>query len=137
MFKKISILYILLSCLLHASDIVLVSNINSKIDKIDLSDLKNIYLKNIKSINGVRLLPIDNKTIKKNFDKIVIQKSPLQINSYWAKMIFSGKSQPPVLLESDKDVLNKISNNLNSIGYISKNNLNRKVKLLVSIKKDN
>jgi ABC-type phosphate transport system substrate-binding protein len=130
---KIVVINLIFSIFVFANSIVVVSNKTSDINRISLEELKNIYLKNIKSVNGFRIVPIDNKNFKNSFDTKILNKTPLQLNSYWAKMIFSGKSQPPVLLVDDKMVISKIESNKNSIGYIKKDNLNSNLKILIDI----
>jgi hypothetical protein len=51
-------------------------------------------------------------------------------------MIFSGKSQPPVLLENDSLVVQRVLNNKNIIGYIKKDNIDSNIQTLLNIKEE-
>jgi hypothetical protein len=144
MIKNILIITFLMSSFIFANDIVLIGNKNLAISDIETYNIRNIYLKKIKAINDIQLIPIDNKELKKEFDNKVIQRTQRQVSAYWAKMIFSGKNQPPTLLKDDKevviaieqndeDVLKKIAEDKRVIGYILKKNINQNVKILKEI----
>jgi ABC-type phosphate transport system substrate-binding protein len=134
--KKIIFLFCVVSYSFAIGDIVVIANKSIDIKDISMKDIKNIYLKNKKDIQGIKLTPIDNKNIKHSFDKKVLNKTQLQVNSYWAKMIFSGKSQPPVLLENDSLVVQRVLNNKNIIGYIKKDNIDSNIQTLLNIKEE-
>jgi ABC-type phosphate transport system substrate-binding protein len=134
--KKIIFLFCVVSYSFAIGDIVVIANKSIDIKDISMKDIKNIYLKNKKDIQGIKLTPIDNKNIKNSFDKKVLNKTQLQVNSYWAKMIFSGKSQPPVLLENDSLVVQRVLNNKNIIGYIKKDNIDSNIQTLLNIKEE-
>jgi ABC-type phosphate transport system substrate-binding protein len=134
--KKIIFLFCVVSYSFAIGDIVVIANKSIDIKDISMKDIKNIYLKNKKDIQGIKLTPIDNKNIKHSFDKKVLNKTQLQVNSYWAKMIFSGKNQPPVLLENDSLVVQRVLNNKNIIGYIKKDNIDSNIQTLLNIKEE-
>lgn len=144
--KNFLITIIIFNSLIYAENIAVIVNINNKIENISLKSLKKIYLKKVTEIEGVKIIPIDNRLIRDDFNDIVIKRNSRRINAYWAKMIFSGGEQPPLNLKNDKeiiiavddkDTIKKISNNIKYIGYILERNLDKNVKLLKLIEKSN
>lgn len=68
------------------------------------------------------IIPIDREReseVRNAFSKAVHNKSASALESYWQRMIFSGRESPPQKLTSDEGVLNFIRNNPNAIGYVS------------------
>lgn len=136
---KIIATIILFNIFLFSSNLAVIINVNNKLENIDVSELKNLYLKKIVYINNIKLIPIDNKSIRDRFNRLVIKRDSRRINAYWAKLIFSGGYQPPVSLIDDKEIISTIddketikliSSSKNAIGYILESSLNKRVKLL-------
>lgn len=57
---------------------------------------------------------------------------PHQLRRVWDRMIFSGMGSVPITLGSEEEMLDKIANTANSIGYISSESKNEKVRLFIN-----
>jgi len=121
--KKLLILIVL--TIIASSDIKIITSSKSPIKSISIEDLAKIYLKKIDTINGIKVIPIDNKDSYNDFCKKVIKKTPKQIRAYWMKEIYRGNKQPPLKL-SNSQIKQKIVKNLRIISY-SSNKLTGKV----------
>ncbi len=99
-------------------DIKIITSNNSSIGTISKEQLIKIYLKEINTINGVAVTPIDNSNTKiyNEFYAKLINKSPKQIRAYWMKEIYRGDKQPPKRL-SDEEIKIKIKQQPNIIYY--------------------
>jgi len=76
--------------------------------------------------NGDEITPIDHvegKPIRQNFYRKVVNKEPSEIVSYWTRIIFTGKGHPPETAYNDDAVLEHVSSNPGSIGYVSADSL--------------
>ena len=62
-----------------------------------------------------------------------IGKSSSRMKSIWLKKMLSGEGDPPQALNSELEILKKVSKTPGSIGYISKDLVNSKVKILAII----
>lgn len=140
---KIIIYLSLLNIFLFSENIAVIINTKNTLSSISIISLNRIYLKKIKKVDGIKLIPIDNRSLRNNFNRLVIKRKSRRVNVYWAKMVFSGNKRPPVSFKGDKDVIvaiddsetiSKISNSVNSIGYILESSLTKNVKLLRIIK---
>ena len=121
--KKLLILIVL--TIIASSDIKILTSSKSPIKSISIEDLAKIYLKKIDTINGIKVIPIDNKDSYNDFCKKVIKKTPKQIRAYWMKEIYRGNKQPPLKLSSSQ-IKQKIARNPRIISYAS-NKLTGKV----------
>lgn len=71
--------------------------------------------------HGVPAMPIDLETkspVRQAFTRAVHGKSVTAIESYWQRMIFSGRGVPPDQMASEEDVLDFIRHNPGGIGYV-------------------
>ncbi|HUW75336.1 MAG TPA: phosphate ABC transporter substrate-binding protein, partial [Gallionella sp.] len=61
---------------------------------------------------------------------------PTQLSAYWARVIFTGNGQPPVELEGNITVRSVVAKNRNAIGYIDKRYVNRSVRVVLTVGKN-
>ena len=47
-----------------------------------------------------------------------MRKTLPQLNSYWSRLIFTGRGQPPFAVSGNSEVLEFIASNPNMIGYV-------------------
>jgi len=125
---------ILLSAVCHAEKAIIVSKSNGN-SSITPADVQKIYLAKINTFpDGKEVVPVsqDEKSdIYTAFLSAVIQKTPEQYKSYWAKMIFTGKGQPPKQVSGgDAAVVKLVAENPAIIGYVDAAAVNDSVKVL-------
>ena len=98
------------------------SNTASSITKARAADL---FLKRVtRWDNGKAVTPVDlseKNGERGTFSVDLLGKEVSWVKSYWQKMIFSGRSTPPVELSSQAEVLDFVRNNADAIGYVSDN----------------
>lgn len=107
----------------QAESIYVVVHKKSSVDRLDLDAVRNIFLAKVKSFpGGGKAITIDQRESESAFVLFyskVIGKSPRQLQSYWSKMVFSGKGEPPQKVGGNQDVIEFISSNPNMIGYVT------------------
>ncbi|NGN96741.1 hypothetical protein G5S52_03445 [Grimontia sp. S25] len=57
------------------------------------------------------------------FYRMLVGKSAAQVNAYWARLLFTGKSEPPQTVGSSDDVIALVRDNKNAIAYINEADL--------------
>jgi len=109
---------VIFSLFIFGSNIKVITSKDGLINSISKEQLIKIYLKEIDSINGVRVIPIDNSNSKiyNEFYAKLIHKTPKQIRAYWMKEIYRGDKQPPKRL-SESEIAEKIKIEPNIIYY--------------------
>lgn len=105
-------------------------------DSASNKDISRIFLGKSKKLpGGQKVTPVslaEGNAATDEFNDKVLGKSASQLKSYWSKLIFTGKGQPPKELGSDADVVAKVSADANSIGYVSSASVTDAVKVLAT-----
>lgn len=100
------------------ANISIVTSNKNPIKNVTIEQLASVYLKKTDNIDGIKVIPIDNKDSYNEFCKKVIKKTPKQLHAYWMKEIYRGNKQPPPKL-SDKQIKEKMKQNPKVISYTS------------------
>lgn len=64
------------------------------------------------------MLP-DNNPIHKDFVKNILHMFPHQIRRVWERITYTGTGAAPIVLDSEQEMINKIANTPDSIGYLN------------------
>ncbi len=112
---KVLMVLSLLSIMSFA-DIKIVTSTKSPIKGVTIEELAKVYLKKKDTINGIKVIPIDNKDSYNDFCKKVIKKTPKQLRAYWMQQIFKGNKQPPEKLSATQ-IKKKMQKNPYIISY--------------------
>jgi hypothetical protein len=59
-------------------------------------------------------------------------KSPAQVKAHWAKIIFTGRGQPPRQVPDSVEARKAIAANPNAIGYIDSRHVDPSVRVLAA-----
>jgi len=97
-------------------------------------DVANVFLAHVNTLpGGIKLIPYDQaEEIRNEFYNKIAKRDPAQLKAYWARMIFTGRGQPPKELASDAEVVRFVSSNPDAIGYVSGNAQLKGVKVLLT-----
>lgn len=129
----------LLACLCLATfssqaEIVVVMSVNSTVNKLDKDKVSALFLGKTSTFpDGNPAEPleqVEETPAHEEFHHLVTEKSNSQLKSYWAKMVFSGKGNPPKEAPNSAEVLKLIAANPSLIGYIDKSALNNAIKVV-------
>ena len=119
------------------ADVVVVVSASNANTELDEKQVYNIYMGKAKSFpDGEKALPVDQKkgsADRDSFRETVLQKSSSQLNTYWSRLIFTGKGTPPQESGDSSSVKDLISNNPNLIGYIDSADVDASVKVLYEL----
>lgn len=97
-------------------------------------DIKRIFLgKEKKFSNGSSIIPINlasGTPTREAFETNVVGKSASKMKSYWAKLVFSGKGNPPKEVSDAAEAISLVANNPAVISYIDVSEVTDKVKVI-------
>ncbi len=117
------------------ADVVVVVSATSSVDSLSKDQVSDIFLgKTSYFPNGTKAIAIDQKDDSRewiDFYKKVCGKSSSQLKSYWAKLIFSGRKQPPKQLADSAEVKKSVSSNPSKISYIAEEAVDSSVKVVL------
>jgi len=119
------------------NNLVIIANNQVPVNSLSSEEIKNIFLgKKTQWDNGekIKFVLFKKSELSKKFLKEYIKKTPSQYKRYWKGLCFTGKARTPKTFQTQKDIIEYISNNKNTIGYINIQ-VNKKDKLkIISIK---
>lgn len=72
--------------------------------------------------------------VRDEFYTALTSMSPAQVNSYWSRLIFTGKTLPPAIVPSEQVMQEALQRNPKAIGYLSKPPTEPGVKILLVLK---
>ena len=129
----IALLSLITSC--HArADIVVVTGPQTGISSLSKEALINIYLGRYRRLpNGLPAEPLDRENsaeIKKEFYWKLVEKTPAEINAYWARLVFSGQTKPPATIDSQDEVARLLMSRPGTLAYIEREKLDKRFVVL-------
>lgn len=120
-----------------SADLAIVVNPNSPINEMSAEEVADLFLaKASRTAEGVKVIPIDQAESgqsRKEFYERVVKKSPSQLNSYWSRLIFTGKGRPPFAVTDDAEVLELVAANPSMLGYVAIGAVNDQVKVVLIV----
>lgn len=101
------------------ADIAIVANADSGIDQLTRKEAVNIFMGRYRKLpTGNVALPVDSSPLKARFYRALVNKDLAEINSYWARLVFSGEASPPQQIASSEDVHQLVIQNMNALSYL-------------------
>lgn len=119
--------------------LLVIVNKDNPVSELTQSDLEKIFLgkrsfwKGGRIIKRCDLVEVDieeDDTARAIFSVAYLHKDLMTLKSYWIKMIFSGRGQPPVSFSRPEDVINFVAKNPGGIGYIRPDDPTGKIKVI-------
>ncbi|MBA5690384.1 phosphate ABC transporter substrate-binding protein [Rugamonas apoptosis] len=86
--------------------------------------------------NGLHAVPIDQSEGSPVRDAFYLKnsgKAPAQMKAHWARMLFTGRGQPPVESGDNAAIKRLVADNPNLVGYIDRSALDPSVRAVLSI----
>ncbi len=106
------------------AELVVIVHPSAETDQLSRSDLINIFMGRYRKLpSGVAALPVDLGPLRERFYRQLVNKDLAEINSYWARLVFSGQASPPLQLAEEKEMLAYLRRNPGAIGFIDRANV--------------
>lgn len=120
----------------HA-DLVLVANPQSGIERLTQDEVINIYLGRYRRLaSGVVAEPFDqpiDSELRSRFYRRLVNKNLAEINAYWARLVFSGKTRPPQVVENTDSVLRQVASQPGALAYVERSQADTRVKIVFEL----
>ena len=120
----------------HAQEVVPVVSSRSPITSLSPAQVADIFLgKTTRFPDGSQAVPIDQgeeSAARERFYTQYTGKSPAQVKAHWAKIIFTGRGQPPRQAASGAEAKKLVADNPYAIGYIEASQVDNTVRVLAS-----
>jgi ABC-type phosphate transport system substrate-binding protein len=119
---------------LASADVVAVVASTSAITMLSKAQVTDIFLGKVSRFpNGTQAAPIDQEegsSARDEFYAAYAGKSPAQVKSHWAGIIFTGRGQPPKAVRNSVEVRKLVAANPQAISYIERSDLDSSVKIV-------
>jgi ABC-type phosphate transport system substrate-binding protein len=119
------------------ADLVLVANPKSGIDRLSRDEVVNIYLGRYRRLAGGQTAePIDllgEPDSKTQFYRKLVDKNLAEINAYWARLVFSGKTRPPQQVASTEEALQHVAARSGALAYVERTKADRRVAIVFEL----
>lgn len=108
----------------------------SGVDQLTQEQVINIYLgRHRKLPTGVAAVPVDQpatESLRAQFYRKLVDKDVAEINAYWARLHFSGKTTPPVQATSSAEVLKRVIGKPGGIAYIDRSQIDARLRIVLA-----
>lgn len=120
------------------ADVYVIVNANNAIRALNNKETVDLFMGRTRTYaNGDYVvacdLPRDHAT-RVVFYQTLTGMSPAQLNSYWSRLMFTGRVMPPQIIISEQSVLEMVKRNPGAIGYVGQEPQDRGVRVVQVIK---
>lgn len=116
------------------AEIVVVVSSGSDVEELSRGQVADIFLgKTARFPNGRRVVPVDqpeDSAARDAFYAKFTGKSPDQIKTHWAKIIFTGRGDPPKTAANGIEARKLVLKNPNAISYMDRALIDDSVKVI-------
>lgn len=116
-------------CFAALADIVVVVNPSNV--GLSKDQLSNLYLG-----RSFELKPLDlpeGSAMRDQFYKKLTDRDPSQIKAIWARVVFTGKGQSPVMLPDSEAIKKAVATDAKAVGYMDKAAVDGTVKVVLTL----
>jgi len=125
-----------LSSAMVKADVVAVVSSKSAVSTLSKSQITDIFLgKLVRFPGGSAAEPIDQtegSIVRDEFYRKIADMSPGELKAFWAKIIFTGKGQPPRAASNATEVKQLIAANPDAIAYMDRSQVDRNIKIVIT-----
>ena len=105
------------------SEFAVIVHSGNTVTTISREELSKIFLKRLRTWeNGSRAEPADQvpeSPVREAFSRQIHDRNVVNVEVYWKRMIFSGRSVPPPELRGDAEVVAFVRDHPGAVGYVS------------------
>ncbi len=118
--------------------VVVVVGAKSSLERLSRDDAINIFMGRYRQLpNGQAAIPVDlpaTEQAKAEFYRVLVGKDMDQIAAYWSRLVFTGRTAPPIQAASPEEMIRYLVANPGAVGYLDSNDLDRRVKAVLELK---
>lgn len=132
--------FLLLSAIVLAADAVravelaVIVHPDCRVAHLTREQVAHIFLGRVKFLpSGEPVSVMDTVPQREPFYRTVVGKGLNEINAYWARLRFSGRTQPPLQMQDARSVIERVANNRGAIGYVEASLVDKRVRVVMNI----
>ena len=117
-----------------SAELVVVMRANTPVERLDRDEVTNIFLGRYRTLpSGMQAQPVDQPPgsgARNIFYQRLVNKTQSEINAYWARLHFSGKTSPPIQAASAKETLERLLANPGAISYMERSEVDGRLRVV-------
>ena len=122
----------------HA-DMVVVGAARNNLAQLSREEAVNIWLGRYRRLpGGQAALPIDlpsGSEERNRFYRLLVGKEPAEINAYWTRLVFSGKTRPPYQARNLDEVWSLLAREPGAVAYLDRAMTDARMKILLELER--
>lgn len=119
------------------ADLVVVTPARGEVGPLSREDVINIFMGRYRQFpRGGAAHPIDlpeNHPDRSRFYLQLINKSPAEVNAYWARLTFSGKTRPPPQARTVAEAIDWLARQEGAIGYLDRSQTDARHRIVLEL----
>jgi hypothetical protein len=119
------------------ADPVVIVSTRSGIDQLSREEVINIFLGRYRTLpGGVNAVPVDqpdNSALRAEFYRRLVNKEPSEIKAYWSRLVFSGKTSPPLQAGSPSEALALVVAQPQGVGYADRAQVDHRFRVVLEL----
>ena len=117
-----------------ASGLVVIAHPESGLEQLSRTQVIQYYTGRIKSMPmGEAVATIDVEPERAHFYQTLLGRDVAEMDAYWARLRFSGQTQPPMLVLNDEAAINRVARQRNAIAYVNENKVDKRVRVVLKL----
>lgn len=116
------------------AEVAVIVSRDNQIAKLDSDIIARIFQGKVSSFpNDEEAIAVDLKKgsdVRDEFGETFLGKTPSQLNTYWSRLIFTGRAKPNQEVDSATEMKKIIAKNPNMIGYIDAKDVDNTVRVI-------
>lgn len=118
----------------NAEEVVVIVPRNSTVDALSKTGLRAIFGMRSRTWpqgDAIKVFVLkDDDPVHATFTKEILHTFPFNLRRIWDRQVYSGTGQAPNVVKTEEEMRVKISITKNSIGYISRDRVDKEVKVV-------
>jgi hypothetical protein len=121
-----------------AAELAVIVSARSNISMLSADQVAEIFLFQTNRFpNGSEVVPIDQdlgSPLRNEFYSKVTHRTPALVKAHWARLIFTGRGQPPAEVDGNAAMRRMIAENPGMIGYVERTALDPSVRAVLIVR---
>lgn len=120
---------LLLAMPVGAAGMAVIVHPSTATETMSREQVSHVFLGRVKTLpSGETATVIDTLPQREAFYRGLVGKGLAEINAYWARLRFSGRTQPPLQMNDARAVIDRVASVPGSIAYVDAALVDRRVK---------
>jgi ABC-type phosphate transport system substrate-binding protein len=135
--SSVFLCFLFLLPVMARAGVAIIASPSTAVGALTADEVGQVYLGRMKTLpDGSPVSAVDQQegsASREEFLDRVLGKNQQQLRSYWTRMVFTGKGQPPRSVGNDAEVIRAVLSAPGVIGYVDSSAVTAKVKVLYRV----